>query len=87
MVVQAGSEDLRLVLQTAKCPCVDDAIAVTLEIVAVRVGELGVTPALRSLYRKPKAIQVGPAHIRELLGRHLAECGKRRPADRTPLGT
>ena len=66
--MQARSEDLRLVFQTAKCACVDDAIAVTLEVVAIRVGELGVSPALRSLYGKPKARQVGPAHIRELIG-------------------
>ena len=38
MVVEAGREDLRLVLQAPECARVDDAVAVTLELVAIGMG-------------------------------------------------
>jgi hypothetical protein len=47
MVRVAAREDLRLCLQAAKGPRVDDAITVALEVVAVRMGGLGITASAR----------------------------------------
>ena len=73
VVVETGREDLCLVFQPPECARVDDPVAIALEVVAVWVGEFGITPALRTLDRKSKVGQRGPAHVTSLLGRNLAE--------------
>ena len=57
MVGQARSEDLGLCLQTAKGTGMNDAVAVALESVAVRVFGFGVSPPPASLYRKSQPRQ------------------------------
>jgi hypothetical protein len=54
MVGQAGREHLGLVLQAAEGAGVNYAAAVALEIVAIGMGKLGVTPAARAFDGKAK---------------------------------
>ena len=88
MVVQAGGEDLRLVLQTAKCAGVDDAIAVALEIVAVRVGEArdNAGPAIARQETEGSTGRAG-SHSELYRADISPSAVMRRAADRTPLGT
>ena len=53
MVREAGGKNLRLILQTPEGARVDDAITVTLEIVAVRMAKFGKAAAARHL--RPEA--------------------------------
>ena len=62
VIVEARREDLRFILQSAKCARVDDPVAIALKFVAVRVREFRITPALRMLGGKSKVGQRGPAH-------------------------
>ena len=57
MIGDAGREDLRLVFQTAKSARVDDAVAVALEGVAVRMPGLGISPPAGCFDGKPQMRQ------------------------------
>src|SRR5436190_2890607 len=69
MIVEARGKDLSLVFQAPKRASVDNPVAITLEVVPIRVGELGVSPALGVFDGKPKVGKRGPAHVRFLIGR------------------
>src|ERR1700687_2602518 len=57
VVGDAGGEDLHLVFQTPEGTGVNDPVAVALEFVAVRVRELGITPAPASVHREAQTAE------------------------------
>ena len=61
MIRDAGRENLRLVLQPAKSARMDDAVAIALEFIAVRMGELGIASAAARRNGEPQTGQ--PAHL------------------------
>ena len=84
MVVETGGEDLRLVFQPAERAGVDDAIAISLEIVTIRVGCFGITAAPALFNREPQVRKSAKLH--SLLRRgQLAESSDRSAADGATL--
>src|SRR6476620_9156356 len=61
VIMQSGSEDLSLVFKPPECARVHNPVTVALELITIGMGELRITPALRTLDGKPKAGQRGPA--------------------------
>ena len=68
MVGVSPGENLRFVFQAAKCARVDNAVAVTFIVVAVRMRRLPVPPALRFFHshgvRCKLAMIVAPHRVR-----------------------
>jgi len=63
VIGDAGRENLRLILQPAKCPRVDYTIAIALEFVAIGMRRLRIDPAAALLNRETEARQ--PVHCRD----------------------
>jgi hypothetical protein len=55
MIRDTGRKDLRLILQPAKSPRMDNTVAIALEIAAVGMRQFGIPPAAASLGGKTEA--------------------------------
>jgi hypothetical protein len=62
VIGEPGREDLSLILQAAEGARVDHAIAVSLKLVPVRVGKLGITPSSRPFHRETQVSERARDH-------------------------
>jgi hypothetical protein len=76
MIGETGGEDLRFILKPSKSAGVDDAVAVTLKFVPVRVREFGITASPRALHGEAQVSENGSGHL----------VGLRKPADQVDGG-
>src|SRR4051794_11289274 len=81
MVVQAGAENLRLIFEAAKGASVNNAIAITLELVPIRMRQFGITTPTTQCNGKSEFRERPRRHAGLSCGRDFAESSDGGAAD------